>query len=152
MAFVRLGPSLVEVVQCEAPTRIWGLVAVVEDFSELPADLIGEPRDAVQPGRRIVTVRPEAGLETAVAFMTPRPRSSRSFATATASTPPPTASHSSSSRGFEPGWGRLDKRLTARYLRRLMFVSMFHAVVTEPVAKTGATARGWNTQPIQATS
>ena len=74
MAFVRFGPSLVEVVQSDPthPTRIWGLVAVVEDFSELPADLIGEPRNAVQPGRRIVTVRPEAGLETAVAFMTPR--------------------------------------------------------------------------------
>jgi hypothetical protein len=72
MAFVRFGPSIVEVVQTEGPTRLWGLVAVVDDFSELPADLVGEPRDAVQPGRRIVTVRREAGLGTALAFMTPR--------------------------------------------------------------------------------
>ncbi len=72
MAWVRLGPSIVEVVEKEGPQRIWGLVAIVDDFSELPADLVGEPRAAVQRGRRIVTVRPEAGLETAVAFMTPR--------------------------------------------------------------------------------
>ena len=74
MAFVRMGESIVEVVQSDAahPARIWGLVAIVEDLATLPPELVGEPRDAVQPGRRIVTVRPEAGLGTAVAFMTPR--------------------------------------------------------------------------------
>jgi hypothetical protein len=33
--------------------------------------LLGAPRDAVQPGRRIATLRREAGLGPAVAFMTP---------------------------------------------------------------------------------
>ena len=73
MAFIRFGPVIVEVVQSEGPARIWGLVAVVDDLSELPADLVGEPRAAVQQGRQIVTVKREAGLGTALAFMTPRP-------------------------------------------------------------------------------
>lgn len=75
MAFVRVGPVIVEVVERGGgPTSIWGLVAVVEDLAELPRDLVGEPKDAVQPGRRIVTARPVPGLETALAFMTPRVR------------------------------------------------------------------------------
>lgn len=75
MSFVRLGPVIVEVVERgDGPAWIWGLVAVVDDLESLPADLVGEPKDAVQPGRRIVTVRPQAGLETALAFMTPRVR------------------------------------------------------------------------------
>lgn len=75
MAFVRMGRTIVEVVERgDGPARLWGLVAVVDDLGALPPELVGEPRDAVQPGRRIVTVRPEAGLETAVAFMTPRVR------------------------------------------------------------------------------
>ncbi len=75
MAFVRLGRVIIEVVEREqVPTRIWGLVAVVDDLASLPADLIGTPKDAVQPGRRIVTARPQPGLETALAFMTPRVR------------------------------------------------------------------------------
>jgi len=74
MAFVRLGAVIVEVVQGGGPTRLWGLTAVVDDVGSLPADLVGAPRDAVQRGRRIVTVRREAGLQTAVAFMTPRVR------------------------------------------------------------------------------
>jgi hypothetical protein len=75
MAFVRMGEVIVEVVGREGVTpRLWGLVAVVEDLATLPADLVGEPRAAVQPGRTIVTARPQAGLETALAFMTPRVR------------------------------------------------------------------------------
>jgi hypothetical protein len=35
-------------------------------------DLLGTPRDAVQPGRKIATLRPEAGLGPAIAFMTPQ--------------------------------------------------------------------------------
>ncbi len=38
--------------------------------------LLGAPHDAVQPGRRIATVRREAGMPTALAFMTPRPQRS----------------------------------------------------------------------------
>jgi hypothetical protein len=76
MSFVRLGPVIVEVVEraeVESPF-IWGLVAVVDDLASLPADLVAEPKDAVQPGRRIVTARAVEGLETALAFMTPRVR------------------------------------------------------------------------------
>lgn len=74
MAFVRLGAVIVEVVEAGGPTRLWGLTGVAEDLEALPAGLVGTPRDAVQPGRRIVTVARAAGLETAVAFITPRAR------------------------------------------------------------------------------
>ena len=59
----------------EGPASFWGLVLVVADLNaavERLGDLAGTPRDAVQPGRRIATVRREAGLGTAVALMTPR--------------------------------------------------------------------------------
>lgn len=75
MAFVRLGAVIVEVVEARDPVRIWGLVAVVADVDALAAELgdaVGRVKDAVQPGRRIVTARPAPGLETAVAFITPR--------------------------------------------------------------------------------
>jgi hypothetical protein len=76
MAFVRLGAAIVEVAEGASAPHLWGLVAVVEDLDALAADLgdlLGPPRDAVQPGRRIATVRGEpAGVETALAFMTPR--------------------------------------------------------------------------------
>ncbi len=75
MAFVRMGRVIVEVVERGGgPARIWGLVAIVDDLATLPADLVGAPKDAVQPGRRIVTARPVPGLESALAFMTPRVR------------------------------------------------------------------------------
>jgi hypothetical protein len=74
MAFLRMGPCILEVVEragVEAPF-LWGLVVVTP---ELPAsEWVGEPRDAVQPGRRIATVRGETGLSCALAFMTPRPQ------------------------------------------------------------------------------
>jgi hypothetical protein len=72
MSFVRFGSVIVEVAQNEDPPRLWGLVSVVDDLAALPAELVGEPRAAVQPGRQIVTARPVPGLETALAFMTPR--------------------------------------------------------------------------------
>jgi hypothetical protein len=74
MSFVRLGPVIVEVAQNSEPTRLWGLVAIVPDLDSLPSALVGDPRAAVQPGRQIVTARPQPGLETALAFMTPRVR------------------------------------------------------------------------------
>ena len=76
-AFFNLRTLVLEVV--EAPGRepaLWGLTVVVEDLDAL-GPLVGEPRDAVQPGRRIATVRREAGLPAALAFMTPRPQRSR---------------------------------------------------------------------------
>jgi hypothetical protein len=36
--------------------------------------LLGTVRPAVQPGRRIATLRPEAGVPVALALMTPQPR------------------------------------------------------------------------------
>ena len=83
-AFFRAGEPILEVVQAPegtsvardpgGPARLWGLAFVVEDMERTAAalgDLLGSPRDAVQPGRTIATVRPEAGLGPAVAFMTP---------------------------------------------------------------------------------
>jgi hypothetical protein len=72
MAFLRLGPFILEVVERGGdPPRLWGLVAVVPTLDGL-GPLAGEPRDAVQPGRRIATVPAEAGLGLALALMTPR--------------------------------------------------------------------------------
>ncbi len=73
MSFVRFGSVIVEVAESSDPARLWGLVAVVDDLASLPASLVGSPRPAVQPGRQIVTARRAPGLETALAFMTPRP-------------------------------------------------------------------------------
>ena len=74
LAFVRLGEVMLEVAEREGPPMLWGLVAVVEDLASLPGELVGTPRDAVQPGRQIVTARRQDGLGTALAFMTPRVR------------------------------------------------------------------------------
>ncbi|HEY6780567.1 MAG TPA: hypothetical protein VI111_06390 [Thermoleophilaceae bacterium] len=84
-AFFRLGELILEVVQApegsrvaadrDGPARLWGISFVVADLDLTAAtlgDLIGTPRDAVQPGRRIATLRREAGLGPAIAFMTPR--------------------------------------------------------------------------------
>jgi catechol 2,3-dioxygenase-like lactoylglutathione lyase family enzyme len=83
-AFFRIGEPILEVVQApegtsvartpDGPTRLWGLAFLVEDLEQTTStlgDLVGRPRDAVQPGRRIATLRPEAGLGPAIAFMTP---------------------------------------------------------------------------------
>jgi hypothetical protein len=74
-AFLVAGPAVLEVVG-DAPgkvaTRLWGVTFVVPDVDELVAgfgDVLGTPRAAVQPGRRIVTAR---GMDVPVAFMTPR--------------------------------------------------------------------------------
>jgi hypothetical protein len=66
--FLRVGPLIVEVAQSGGATRFWGLTFTVPELPSGPG--YGEPRDAVQPGRRIVTAR---GGSAAVAFMTPRP-------------------------------------------------------------------------------
>ena len=72
MAFLRLGPTILEVVERGGdPPRLWGLVVVVPELEGL-GPLVGAPKDAVQPGRRIATVSREAGLGTALALMTPR--------------------------------------------------------------------------------
>jgi catechol 2,3-dioxygenase-like lactoylglutathione lyase family enzyme len=81
-AFFRVGEPVLEVVQApegtriasvpDGPARLWGISFAVEDLDATVAslgDLAGEPRDAVQTGRRIATLRNEAGLGPAVAFM-----------------------------------------------------------------------------------
>lgn len=67
---------IVELVEHATASRAeyWGLVVVVDDLDALHAnapDLVGPPKPAVQPGRRIATARRDADLGTAVAFMTP---------------------------------------------------------------------------------
>ena len=75
-AFFNLRTLVLEVVEADgAKPRLWGLTVVVEDLDALGPP-VGEPRDAVQPGRRIATVPKEAGLPAALAFMTPRPQRS----------------------------------------------------------------------------
>jgi hypothetical protein len=82
-AFFRLGASILEVVQ-QPPEMIedaggsaffWGLAFVAPDLEATVAalaDAAAEPRDAVQPGRRIATLRRAAGLSVPVALMSPR--------------------------------------------------------------------------------
>jgi hypothetical protein len=82
-AFFRLGEVILELIQepgqvieraggPEHPVRFWGLALVVEDLDrtvELLAPHVGEARVAVQPGRRIATVRRSAGLGVPIALM-----------------------------------------------------------------------------------
>jgi hypothetical protein len=83
-AFFRTGELILEVVEAPAgtriasepsgPARLWGISFLVEDLEHTVAalgGLLGEPRDAVQPGRRIATLQKNAGLGPAIAFMTP---------------------------------------------------------------------------------
>jgi hypothetical protein len=79
--FYRLGEVILEVSAHPSvppgPARFWGVVFVVEDIercAELLGDRLGAVRDAVQPGRRIATVREEAGLGLPVALITPEDR------------------------------------------------------------------------------
>jgi len=84
-AFFRLGEAILEVVQApddalersgrpDGPSFFWGLAFRVADLDATAAQ-IGEercspPRPAVQPGRRIATLRRAAGLALPVALMT----------------------------------------------------------------------------------
>ncbi|HEX6780468.1 MAG TPA: hypothetical protein VF125_00400 [Solirubrobacterales bacterium] len=83
-AFFRLGPTILEVVQeppevterkGDRPAFFWGLAFVAPDLDGTIAFLgeerVSEIRDAVQPGRRIATLRRAAGLSVPVALMTP---------------------------------------------------------------------------------
>ncbi len=86
-AFFRLGEEILEVVQepdqvvaardggAERPARLWGLAFVAPDLDRTVAALgehAGDAREAVQPGRRIATVRRSAGLAVPVALMSPK--------------------------------------------------------------------------------
>ena len=77
-AFYVLGTALLELagpIEGRDRAALWGLTLVVSDIDALAdrlGDRVGTIRDAVQPGRRIVTLRREGGSSTAIAFMTPR--------------------------------------------------------------------------------
>jgi hypothetical protein len=79
--FRRLGPAILELVESRrqppGTARFWGLVVIVSDIDALAARLgperLSEAKPAVQPGRRIATLRRAAGLSMAVAFMDPEP-------------------------------------------------------------------------------
>jgi hypothetical protein len=79
--FFLIGDLLVEAVEGaghvepDDPARFWGLTIVVDDIdaaSRLLGDRLGRVKDAVQPGRRIATVRAEASGGLPLAFITPR--------------------------------------------------------------------------------
>ena len=79
-AFYVLHTALLELAGPASPSGaghagLWGLVVVVADLDALAerlGDELGTIRDAVQPGRRIATLRQTAGVSTALAFLTPR--------------------------------------------------------------------------------
>jgi hypothetical protein len=83
-AFFRLGAEIVEVVQepaevsarlggSERPAFFWGLALRCPDLDATVAGLgearAGSVRDAVQPGRRIASLRRDAGLALPIALM-----------------------------------------------------------------------------------
>ena len=83
-AFFRAGEPILEVVLApegssvardpSGPARLWGLAFSVDDIERTAhslGGLLGAPREAVQPGRRIATLRGQAGLGPAIAFMSP---------------------------------------------------------------------------------
>lgn len=83
-AFFRLGSVILEVVQApeeaiertggDRPAFFWGLAIVAPDLDATVAglgDRVGEIRAAIQPGRRIATLRRSAGLAVPIALMTP---------------------------------------------------------------------------------
>jgi hypothetical protein len=84
-AFFRLGANILEVVQqpsqaiepgaADGPVFFWGLAFIAADLEAAVAglgDRVSEIRAAVQPGRRIATLRRSAGLSVPVALMSPR--------------------------------------------------------------------------------
>lgn len=83
-AFFRLGETILEVVQEPAeaierggrdrPAFFWGLALTAPELDRTVAELgeqVGSIRPAVQPGRRIATLRRSAGLSVPVALITP---------------------------------------------------------------------------------
>jgi hypothetical protein len=77
--FFRLGRPILELIGPESPAgpepaRFYGVAFTVEDLdatSALLGDRLGRVKDAVQPGRRIATLRREASAGIPLAFMSP---------------------------------------------------------------------------------
>lgn len=81
--FFRLGDVILELVGPRAPTgggpcTIWGYAVVSDDLDATAASLgdrCSPPKEAVQPGRRIATIRTrELGIGVTLAVMTPHVR------------------------------------------------------------------------------
>jgi hypothetical protein len=86
-AFFRLGAEILEVAQVpeqalersggpDGPARLWGLALIAADLDRAVATLgehAGAPRDAVQAGRRIATIKRSAALAVPVALMSAKP-------------------------------------------------------------------------------
>lgn len=84
-AFFRLGAEILEMIQepdeltereggPDRPIRFWGLALVAEDLDATVASMAPHAppsRTAVQPGRRISTVKRSAGLGIPIALMSP---------------------------------------------------------------------------------
>jgi hypothetical protein len=80
LGFRRIGPAILELAHRpemgDDDPRFWGLTFVVislEVLAQRLGDVLGPIRPAVQPGRRIASLRREAGLSLPVAFMSPEP-------------------------------------------------------------------------------
>jgi hypothetical protein len=75
-----VGPPEPDVARGDRPAAFFGLAVNVGDLDgtkSLLGDLLGEPKDAVQPGRRIATLRSkDLGITTAIAFMSEGEQSS----------------------------------------------------------------------------
>jgi hypothetical protein len=77
--FFRLGRPILEVIGPDEPAgvdpaRFYGIAFTVDDLDATAAmlgDRLGAVKDAVQPGRRIATLRREAGAGVPLAFMSP---------------------------------------------------------------------------------
>jgi hypothetical protein len=86
-AFFRLGAEILELVAepdevvprrggPDRPAQFWGLALLTDDIERTAAAFaphVGDVRPAVQPGRRIATVKRSAGLAVPIALMTPAP-------------------------------------------------------------------------------
>lgn len=78
--FFLLGTSVLELIGPatpggDRPARFAGIAFATGRLDELDGELgplLGDVHDAIQPGRRIASVKDEAGLGVPVAFMTPR--------------------------------------------------------------------------------
>ena len=80
MGFRRLGPAILEIVQRDElesdEASFWGLAVVVIDLDSLAerlGDRLGPIKQAIQPGRRIASLRKGDGITAPLAFMSPEP-------------------------------------------------------------------------------
>ena len=80
MGFRRLGPAILEIVERDDlesdEASFWGLAIVVIDIDSLAqrlGDRLAPIKQAIQPGRRIASLRTGEGISAPLAFMSPEP-------------------------------------------------------------------------------